>query len=171
MRKAAFFSFLHDVPLKVRGNSVFHVFETLRTKFAKMWINSVFWAFCTISSKKCEKTVFFFYVFRDTLYKVRKICEKKTAFFELFARCPAKSVRNQCFFLRFSRHFVQISQNMRKNSVFLAFYAISCKKCEKTVFFSRFSRHFAQSSQKCEKTVFFWAFWTMSLKKCEKTFF
>ena len=51
-------------------------FETLCTKFAKNAKKQRFFlAFCTISCKKCEKTVFF-HVFRDTLYKVRKKCEK-----------------------------------------------------------------------------------------------
>ena len=93
-----------------------------------------------------------FYVFRDTLYKVRKKCEK-IAFFELFAQCPAKSVRKQCF-LCFSRHFVQSSQKMRKTAFFWAFCTMSCKKCEKTEFFHVFRDTLYKVRRKCEKQRF-----------------
>ena len=133
----------------------------------KMSKISVFWAFSATFPKKCEETVFFhvfrdnlyflldvpqkvwensvfFHVFRNTLYKVRKKCWK-TAFFELFLRRSAKSVRKQCFihfFLRrsaksvrkqcFSTFFEIICTNSHKklkNCVFSLFPATFRKKC------------------------------------------
>ena len=146
----------------------------------------------------------FFHVFRDTLYKVRKKCEKRT-FFELFARRSAKSVRKQCFFpfferhlykvrkksertafflrdvmqkvwqnsvlSRFSRHFVQSSQKMRKISVFWAFCCDVPQKVWENSVFSRFSRHFVQSSQENAKNSVFWAFCSTFQKSVRKQCF
>ena len=155
-------------------------------------------AFCATVRKKCEKTVFFFHVFWDTLFKVRK----KKRFF--LARRFAKTVS---VLSRFSRQFVQSSQKIRKMSVFWVFSRTFPKKCEKTVFFtffetictkfaenfekqrflnflrdvppkewensvfSCFSRHFVQSSHKIRKNSVFWAFCATFRKKCEKTVF
>ena len=68
----------------------------------------------------------FFHVFRDTLYKVRKNA-KKTAFFELFARCPAKSVRKQCFFTFFETLCTKLAKNAKKQR-FLSFLHDVLKK-------------------------------------------
>ena len=58
----------------------YYTTEILCTKFAKNAKNSVSSAFCATFLKNCEKTVFY-HVFRDTLYKVRKKCEKQRFFF------------------------------------------------------------------------------------------
>ena len=108
MRKTAFFENLAWCPAKsVRKECFLTFFETLCTKFAK-------------KKTACRKTAFF-------LYKVRKKCEK-TAFFSFLHDVLQKMWENSVF-SRFSRHFLQSSQKMPKNSVFWAFCTMSCKKC------------------------------------------
>ena len=77
----------------------------------------------------------FLYVFRDTLYKVLE--NENNSVFELFARRPAKSIWNLCFFSFFETLCTKIAKNA-KNSVFRAFCATSFKKCKKTVFLQVF---------------------------------
>ena len=76
---------------------------------------SVFWAFSATFPKKCEETVFF-HVFRETLKKVRK--NAKNIVFWAFCSMFRKKCEKTVFFSRFSKHFVQSSQKMLKNSVF-----------------------------------------------------
>ena len=207
--KTVFFTFFETLCTKFAKKSVFFARRfaksmSVLSRFSRQFVQSsqkirkmsVFWVFFKTFPKKCEKTVFF-HVFRDTLYKVH-IKYKKTAFFELFARRFAKSVRKQCFFTSFWT-LCQSSQKKR------FFCATLCKKCEcsftffKTLctkfaekeknqrflcFFcnfrensvlSRFSRHFVQSSQKMRKTAFFELFDRRSTKslrrQCIFTFF
>ena len=112
---------------------------------------------------------------------------RKTAFFELFALCPAKSVIKQCFFTFFETLCTKfaVRQKCEKNSVFwvtLCFCTMSCKKCEKQCFFTFFETLCAKFAKNAKKQRFFfarflrknsvfWAFCTMSCKKCEKTVF
>ena len=121
----------------------------------------------------------FFHVFRGTLCKVRKKCEK-TAFFELFARRPTKSVRTlykvckkcekqRCFLRRHVFHvfrgtLYKVRKKLRKNSVFLSFLHDVIQKVWKSVRQNTKKRH-----------VFFWAFFetlcTKFAKNAEKTCF
>ena len=166
MRKTTFFElFTRRSAKSDRKQRFFHVFrDTLYKVRKKKWKTAFFWA---TLCKKCEKTVFF-HVFQDTLYKVRRKWEK-SAYFELFLRRSPKSVSKQRFFLRdvmqrvwennvlsrFSRHFVQSSQKMRKISVFWAFCSMFRKKCEKTVFFFHVFRDNLNKVRKiCEKQRF-----------------
>ena len=83
--KAAFFElFARCSGKSVSKQCFFTFFETLCTKFAKNAKKQRFLSFLRdVSQKVWENSAFFFFhVFRDTLYKVRKKCEK-TAFFEL----------------------------------------------------------------------------------------
>ena len=152
VRKLSFFSFSCDVSQKVLENSVFSRFSRHFVQSSQdMRKKNVFWAFCAKVRKNCEKRVFF------------------PVFWETFCTKFAKKVKEQRFFLRdviqkvwqnsvlsrFSRHFVQCSQKMRKISVFWAFYATFRKKCEKTVFFHVFRDTLCIVSKKCEKTAFF----------------
>ena len=108
-----------------------------------------------MSCKKYEKTVFF-HVFRDTLYKVHKNCEKKT-FFELSARCSSKSVRKQCFFTFFETICTKFTDNA-KNSFFITFCMMFIKKCENIVFFHVFRDTLYKVHKKCDKHRFFLVF-------------
>ena len=196
MRKNSVFWAFARCPTKIRENSVFHVFEF--AKFAKTAKNSVFWAFCTMSHKKVrENSVFsrFFHVFRDTLYKVRKICEKKQRVFVAFCTTSRRKCEKSVFFHDFRDTLYEFAENVKKRvfwkksvrkRCFFTFWALLWirRKCEKTAFFERMT-----SRKKCEKTVFFftffetlctklaknaknsvfWDFCTMSHKKLEKT--
>ena len=96
-KQQRFLSFLRDVPQKVWDNNVFSCFsrqfvqssqkmwensvfltffETFCTKFAKKCEKHGFWAFCRMSDKKCDISVFFL-VYRDILYKNCKKWEKQ----------------------------------------------------------------------------------------------
>ena len=153
--KHRFLSFLHDVPQKVWYNSFFFTFfETLCTKSQKIRKTVFFLTFCTLSHKKCEKTVFS-HVFRDILYKACIICEI-TAFFELFARRPSINVRKQCFFPFFETLCTKFAKNPKK--IFFDLFARRPTKSVRKVFFSRFSRHFVQSSHKMRKNSVFLSF-------------
>ena len=128
--------------------------------------NSVFWAFCTNSHKKCVKTVFF-HVFRDTLYKVRK--NAKNSVFSNFLHVVPQKVWENSVFSRFSRHFEQSSQKMRKKTFFWAFCMTSQKKCEKTVFFYVFRGTQYKVCKKWIKKQCFLSFLhVVQLNKCEK---
>ena len=117
-------------------------------------------------------TVFFSRFSRHFVQSSQKM--RKTAFFEHFARCPAKSVRKHCFFSRLSRHFVQCSLKIRKKMMFSELMRdFSQKVFEKTVFFSRLSRHFVQCSLKMSKKnyVLLIVLCATFHKKCEKIMF
>ena len=157
VRKQCFFPFFETLCFakSVRKQCFSHFFRFLRDVHQKVWENSVFSRFSRHFVQSSQKT-------------------QKNSFLELLALSSAKSVRKQCFFSsflsflcdvrqkvwencfsRFSRHFVQSSQKMRKNSIIWAFCATFIKKCEKSVF-SRFSWHvFVQSSQKMRKNSVF----------------
>ena len=106
----------------------------------------------------------FFHVFQGTSYKVRKKCEK-TAFFEIFARRPTKSVRKQCFYTFFKALCTNFTKK-RHNIVFWPFCTTSHEKCQKTVFFHVFRDIFYKVRKKCGKTCFFFlAFCKTSHKK------
>ena len=90
---------------------------------------------------KCWKTVFFLFFLRRSAKTVRKQCF--FTFFETLCTKFAKKIEKQRFLSdlmqkvwvnsvlsRFSRHFVQSSQKMRKIIVFWAFSATFPKKCE-----------------------------------------
>ena len=68
-----------------------------------------------------------------------------------------RKVSENSVFSRFSRHFLQSSQKMRKNMFFFFSFLqdVPQKKKWDDSIFSRFSRHFVQSSQKMRKTAFF----------------
>ena len=155
-KKQRFLSFLRDVPQKVWENSVFYrfpkhfvqnsqkkrktaflelfarrsskrvriqcfftFFETLCTKFAKYAKNRVFWAFCAKFRQQCEKTAFF-HVFLN------------------FLRDVLQNVWENSVFSRFSRQFVQSSQNMRKTEFFELFALSSASSARKQRFFTFF---------------------------------
>ena len=144
--------------------------------------NSGFWAFCAIFSKNCGKTVFF-HVFRDTLNKGRKKCEKQR--FLSFLRDVPQKVWEISVFSRFLRHFLQSSAKnakkmaffeilvrrsqksmtkrcfftFSKNSVFWAFCVMFPKKCEKKCVKQCFLTFLHDVPQKCEETVFFHVIW------------
>ena len=140
-------------------------FETLYTKFAK---NSVFWAFCATFRKKCEKTVFFFNVFRDTLYKIRKKAIKQRIL-SFFARRFAKVWENSVF-SHFSRYFVQSLQKNRKTEFIELFAGRSAKNVRKQCFLAFFEHSVQKFAKYCEKQRF-WAFRLRFGEKCEKTVF
>ena len=134
--------------------------------------------FARCSAKSVRKQ-YFFHVFWNTLYKVRKKCWK-TAFFELFLRRSAKSVRKQCFIHFFLR---RSAKSVRKQCFFFTIFETLCTKfAKKSVFFarrfaksvsvlSRFSRQFVQSLQKISKNSVFWTFYATFRQKCKKTVF
>ena len=150
--KTAKNSVLHDVPQEVRENSVFSRFSRHFVQSSQNMRKNIFFAFCTMSCKKCEKTAFF-HVFRDTLYEFAENV-KKQRFLSFLDDVPQKVWENSVF-SRFSKHFVQSSHKMRKNSVIWVFCTMSHRKCEKSVFFLRFSRHFVQISQNMRKNSVF----------------
>ena len=121
--KTMFFHVLQDTLYNVRNknakNTVFKLlarhsaksvrkpcfstsFETLCTFFAENANISVLWSSCATLSKMWEKTTkrSSFFTFFEVLY-TKFANHVKTAFFELFARDSAKSVRKQCFFFKF----------------------------------------------------------------------
>ena len=166
-----FFELLAWRPRKSVRKSVFfsRFFEALSTKFAKNdKKNSVFWFFCTSSTKK--RNYCFFHVFRGTLYKVRKKCEKKACFRSSFLHdVPTKSVRKQCFFPVFRDTLYKVRKKSKKKIFFELFARRPTKSVRKQCFFTFFETLFTKFAKKSEKTAFFWAFCTTSLNKCEKT--
>ena len=93
-------------------------------------------------------------------------------FFTFSCDVPQKVLENSVF-SRFSRHFVQSSQEMRQKS-FLSFLRDGPQKVwENSVFFPFFERHFVQSSQKKWKnSVIFARCYAKSMtKQCSFTFF
>ena len=76
---------------------------------------------------------------------------RKTAFFEHFARCPAKSVRKHCFFHVFRDTLYNVRLKFEKNDVFWAYARLSTKSCCVKSVFTRFLRHFVRFCKKCDK--------------------
>ena len=77
-KKTAFLSFLRDVPQKVWENSVFSRFSRHFAQSSQ--INAKKTVFFKLFARRPAKSLrkqCFFHVFRDSLYKVRKKCEKQ----------------------------------------------------------------------------------------------
>ena len=127
--------------------------------------NSVFGVFCTMSCKKCDKTVFF-HVFRNTLWKFRKKCEKQrflsflhnvlqkvwwNCVFHVFRDTLYKG-RKKCEKIAFFELFARCTRfaKMRKTAFFERFARCPAKSVRKQCF-SRFSRHLVQGSQEMQK--------------------
>ena len=131
----------------------FTFFERLSTKFAKMRKTAFFELFCATLSEKCEKTVFFFHVFRDTFYKVRKNLKKNSVF-----RAFCATFRNKFKKILIFHVFLDTLLKVRKKCAkqhFLSFLRDLPQKVWENSVISRFSRLFVQSSQKMQKTAFF----------------
>ena len=122
MRKnSIFWVFLREVKRKVWENSVFSRFSVLfllSSEKIRKKNNNIFEFFARPSAKSVRKQCFF-YVFRDSLYKVHKKCEKLR--FLSFLRDVKRKVLENSAFSRFSRHFVLSSQKFRKTAFFELF--------------------------------------------------
>ena len=168
-KKTGFFKLFARRPTKsVRKQCFSRFWDTLYKVRKKMRWNSVFWAFCTTSHEKCEKTVFF-HVFRGTLDKVRRKCEKQR-FLSFLIRLSTKSVRKQCSFTFFRDIlYKKFAKNTKKHR-FLSFLHDIPQKVWETVFFMFFEALCTKFAENTKNSVF-WAFWTTFHKKCEKTVF
>ena len=119
--KSAYFElFLRRSPKSVSKQCFLSSFETLCTKFAENAENSVSELFLRRSAQSVRKLCFFhffmrrsaksvkkqcfFTFFRNTLYKVRRKCEKQRIL-SFLLDVPQKVLENSVF-SRFSRHFV-----------------------------------------------------------------
>ena len=129
-KKTAFVSIQHGVSQKVWENSFSRFSWRLVQTSHKTQENSVFRAFCTTFSEKCEKTVF--HVFRESM---------KTAFFlffsflfELSVRCSSKWVEKQCFHTFYMTHWTWFAWNARKQRLLSYLHDVPQKEWKTSIF-------------------------------------
>ena len=91
---------------------------------------------------------------------------RKTSFFELFARCSAKSVRKQCFFHVFRNSLYKVRKKCWKTAFFELFLRRSAKSVRKQCFIHFFLRRSANSVR---KQCFFTFFEIICAKFARKT--
>ena len=148
--KSAFFELFLQL---LRKQCSFTFFKTLCTNFAENKQNQRFLSFfCDVPEKVWGNSVFLRFL-RHFKIKFEKM--RKTSFFELFARCSAKSVRKQCFFHVFRNTLYKVRKKCWKTAFFELFLRRSAKSVRKQCFIHFFSATFRK---KCEKTVFFHVF-------------
>ena len=150
--KSAFFA--RRYAKSVRKQCSFTFFKTLCTKFAENKQNQrILSFFCDVPQNVWVNSVFS-RLLRHFVQSSQKM--RKTAFFELFARRSAKSVKKRCFFTFFERHFVQSSQKKWKNSFFFAQrYAKSMTKQCSFTFFKTLCTKFAENEKNQRILSFF----------------
>ena len=156
-KKAFFFARRYAKSVSVLSRFSRHFVQSSQKSKKK---KNVFWVFSATFPKNCEGNSVF-HVFRDTLYKVCKKCFKNS----VFLRDVMQRVWENSVLSRFSRHFVQSSQKMLKNSVFEHFGRGSAKSVRKLSFFSFFLRRSAKSIR---KQCFFTFFETLCTKFAKK---
>ena len=141
---------------KMRKTAFFELFALIKfrqkcEKFAKNAKKQRFLSFLRDVPQKVWETVFF-HVFRDTLYKLRIICEK-TSVFWAFCATILKKCEKQCFFTFFETVCTKFAKNAKKTA-YLSFCATFLNKCEKRVFHV-FRDALYKVHKKREKTAFF----------------
>ena len=134
--KQRFLSILHDDPSKSVRKQCYFMFLSCCFIMLFQCFFMFFNTLCTKFAKKAKNSVL-----RASSHDVH-----------------TKSGRKQWFFSRFSRHFVQSSQKMRKTWRFLTFLQrLSHKKCEYNSIFSRFFKALCTKFlQKMQKNRVFW---------------
>ena len=147
MRKnSVFWAFLRDFLQKVSEIRVFfsRFFKALCTKFAKNAEKLRFLSFLRDVHQKVWENSLLSRFSRHFVQSSQKML--KTAFFEiiLFAQCPAKSVRKQCFFTFFETLSTKFTKNAKKQRFLSFLHRCSAKSVRKQCYVS-FSRHFLQS--------------------------
>ena len=121
MRKnSVFWAFCATFPKKCEKTVFFNVFRDTLYKVCKKCKKRRFLSFLRdVPQKVWGNSVFSRYLRHLNLLKVSQKL-RKTAFFELSARCSSKSVWKQCFFTFFETLFTKFSKNAEKQR-FLSF--------------------------------------------------
>ena len=168
MKKTAFFELFARCPAKsVRKQCFFHVFRNTLYKVSKKCEKQRFWSFLgDVPQKVWENSIFR----RFTRHSVKSSQKCKKQRFLCFLRDILQEVWENSVFSRISRHCVQLSEKILTNSIFWAFSRCPAKSVRKQCFFIFFETLCTKFAKKAKKSVF-WAFCTLSHKKCEKTVF